>query len=204
MGCGSSKETEKPSLRIPSTPGGNSVKFSPGTKDSKLPDPNKKSSATTPTTPGTSHHTREKSITGGMRLERTGSQASLTDERGINGGAGGRVSSSETKKKHLSARKKSGTQSSDSDLMKNIGESLVSLNSFGTNVRDVYDGLDGDLVLGTGNWGVVKVVTRKRDGKKFACKIVKLDPSMTDQQIEELRTEISALRQLDHVSASQM
>ncbi|KAH9254644.1 hypothetical protein BASA81_007401 [Batrachochytrium salamandrivorans] len=87
----------------------------------------------------------------------------------------------------------------------NLHESLVPMNTTTTPIRDYYDGVDeSDSVIGSGNWGVVKVIYRKRDQRKFACKIVKLDDEMTDEQFAELRSEIDALRQLDHVAIAKL
>lgn len=87
----------------------------------------------------------------------------------------------------------------------NLHESLVPMNASNMPIRDYYDGVDdSDSVIGSGNWGVVKVIYRKRDQRKFACKIVKLDDEMTDEQFAELRSEIDALRQLDHVAIAKL
>jgi len=137
-----------------------------------------------------SGHERQKSVTAGLRTERTGSQSS----------------GEAVPERKLSRLKKKSSEGPDMKARaSNMQENLIALNSANTDVHDFYDGIeDDDGVIGSGNWGVVKVVTRKRDGKKFACKIVKLSDKMTDGQYEELRTEIDALRQLDHVAIAKL
>jgi len=136
-------------------------------------------------------HERQKSVTAGLRIERTGSQSS--------------GDSSADRKSRIMKKKLSDSQDGSKGRNSNLQETLIAVNSATTNVRDFYEGIDEeDSVMGTGRWGVVKVITRKRDGKKFACKIVKLDDNMTDAQFDELRQEIDALRQLDHVAIAKL
>jgi hypothetical protein len=79
-----------------------------------------------------------------------------------------------------------------------INEYMVNLNDK-RKVRDVYRGFhDGDSVLGTGNWGTVRTVRRRDDGKRFACKILQLSNEMSEDKLEELRTEINILAKMDH------
>ena len=52
--------------------------------------------------------------------------------------------------------------------------------------------------LGEGNWGKVLLVTRKDDGKKFACKVLRLSNSLAPRRLQELRDEIRLLSKVDH------
>lgn len=196
MGCGGSKDSAKAAeapkdLKDTKTTGSNSQKSITfeKTADKAL---ERTSSPLKSDGKSAQGHERQKSVTATLRIERTGSQSS---------------GDSAADRKSRMKKKLSDTQSDGSMKMRNsnLQENLIAVNSANTDVRDYYDGIDDeDNILGSGNWGVVKVVLRKRDGKKFACKIVKLDESMTDAQFEELRTEIEALRQLDHVAIAKL
>ena len=201
MGCASSKDDGKKGVSSPKplidtkdnkTQGSNSQKSITFDKTSERPASPKPQDSKSSIQQQQAAHERQKSVTAGLRIERTGSQSS-----GEN--SGGHDRKSRLKKKG------SDTQDGSKIRNSNLQENLVAVNSSTTNVREYYDGIDDeDNVIGSGNWGVVKVVTRKRDGKKFACKIVKLGDHMTDSQFDELRTEIDALRQLDHVAIAKL
>ncbi len=82
-----------------------------------------------------------------------------------------------------------------------LQEMLVSLHEEESNIRSSYTGIDSEArssVLGKGNWGTVKVVIRKRDNQKFACKELVLSEKMPNAQFEELKSEIESLSRLDH------
>jgi len=137
-------------------------------------------------------HERGRSVTGGMQRTTSTNSASSDDNSNKN-------------RRSLQMKKSPSGEVPTAKRNSGLAESLVALNSTTTNVRDFYDGIDvDDAIMGTGNWGVVKIITRKRDGKRFACKIVKLDDNMTDEQFDELRAEIEALRQLDHVAIAKL
>jgi len=106
-----------------------------------------------------------------------------------------------------------------------INEAMVQLH-MGVNIRKYYDGLGErtrksrhdnsarstsqnlakerleagkkEGFLGSGNWGTVRVVTRKDDGRRFACKILRLSKQMSARRRQELLDEIIVLSKLDH------
>mmetsp|Transcript_8418 Transcript_8418/g.15846 ORF Transcript_8418/g.15846 Transcript_8418/m.15846 type:complete len:590 (+) Transcript_8418:155-1924(+) len=100
-----------------------------------------------------------------------------------------------------------------------INEAMVQLN-VNLNIRKVYDGLGPDehrrrllsgrgssckkdhekdpMFLGSGNWGTVRIITRKDDKHKFACKILRLSKNMSAFRRRELMDEMLVLSKLDH------
>ncbi|GBG27071.1 Protein kinase, putative [Hondaea fermentalgiana] len=96
-----------------------------------------------------------------------------------------------------------------------LNEAMVQLH-LNEDIRKVYDGLqhpkrkkaaapagsagasEEDGWLGSGNWGQVRVVTRRDDKRKFACKILRLSKNMTPHRRQELLDEILVLSKLDH------
>lgn len=92
-----------------------------------------------------------------------------------------------------------------------LNEAMVQLH-LNEDIRKVYDGLQHpkrkkaapggkpgeDGWLGSGNWGQVRVVKRRDDSRKFACKILRLSKNMSAHRRQELLDEILVLAKLDH------
>lgn len=75
---------------------------------------------------------------------------------------------------------------------------IAELGGDNTQVRDKYDLQGGkDGVLGEGLCGKVVVATHKKTGRKYACKVLKLNRIDTER-LEELRREIRIMMRLDH------
>jgi len=192
MGCSSSKKELAPIKAIKESVDKENLKSSASQKSITFD----KSATDKPSTPKQSSaksvagHERQKSVTAGLRPERTGSQSS---------------GESGSEKKNRLKKKGSDSQETVKHRGSNLQDHFLALNPSSMDVREFYEGVDAeDNILGSGNWGVVKVVTRKRDGKRFACKIIKLEDKTKESEIEELRMEIDALRQLDHVAIAKL
>ena len=83
--------------------------------------------------------------------------------------------------------------------------SSASLSSFGNERRHKEQPRRVEAVyklaktpLGQGSYGVVRVVTRRSDGERFACKTVILPKDLADAAVERAHSEIAAMRKLDH------
>ena len=68
----------------------------------------------------------------------------------------------------------------------------------GRPIEDVYDGVHDGEVLGSGISGIVREVTHKASGHKYAVKCLDLDLIQSAEQLEQLRQEIYIMCQLDH------
>jgi calcium-dependent protein kinase len=69
---------------------------------------------------------------------------------------------------------------------------------FGQPIEEVYEGVHTGPVLGSGISGVVRLVTHKKTGIKYAVKVLDLGLIDSDEQLLQLREEILILSQLDH------
>src|SRR6476620_8470026 len=54
--------------------------------------------------------------------------------------------------------------------------------------------------IGEGTFGEVKAVTHTKTGRKFAMKIMNLEKIKQNNLAEQVKREISVLRQLDHIN----
>lgn len=69
---------------------------------------------------------------------------------------------------------------------------------FGKPIEEVYDGVHTGPVLGSGISGLVRLVTHKATGVKYAVKCLDLGLVDTDDGLARLREEIFIMCQLDH------
>ena len=69
---------------------------------------------------------------------------------------------------------------------------------FGKPIEEVYDGVHSGPVLGSGISGMVRLVTHKATGVKYAVKCLDLGLVDTDEGLQQLREEIFIMCQLDH------
>ena len=69
---------------------------------------------------------------------------------------------------------------------------------FGKPIEEVYDGVHSGPVLGSGISGLVRLVTHKATGVKYAVKCLDLNLVDTDDGLAQLREEIFIMCQLDH------
>jgi calcium-dependent protein kinase len=70
--------------------------------------------------------------------------------------------------------------------------------SSGKPIEEVYEGVHDGPVLGSGISGLVRLVTHKATGIKYACKILDMQLVDCEQAVQQLREEIVILSQLDH------
>lgn len=69
---------------------------------------------------------------------------------------------------------------------------------FGKPIEEVYSGVHDGPVLGSGVSGVVRLVTHKESGVKYAVKCLDVGLIESQAQLEQLREEIFIMCQLDH------
>eukprot|EP00539_Tryblionella_compressa_P011966 CAMPEP_0178807966 /NCGR_PEP_ID=MMETSP0745-20121128/17237_1 /TAXON_ID=913974 /ORGANISM="Nitzschia punctata, Strain CCMP561" /LENGTH=1004 /DNA_ID=CAMNT_0020468053 /DNA_START=129 /DNA_END=3143 /DNA_ORIENTATION=- len=69
---------------------------------------------------------------------------------------------------------------------------------FGKPIEEVYDGVHTGPVLGSGISGLVRLVTHKATGVKYAVKCLDLGLVDTEEGLAQLREEIFIMCQLDH------
>lgn len=69
---------------------------------------------------------------------------------------------------------------------------------FGKSIETVYDGVHDGEILGSGISGVVRLVTHRGTGVKFAVKTLDLGLIKSDAVLEQMRDEIYIMLQLDH------
>jgi len=69
---------------------------------------------------------------------------------------------------------------------------------FGKPIEDVYEGVHNGPVLGSGISGLVRLVTHKATGVKYAVKCLDLGLIYTEEGLQQLREEIFNMCQLDH------
>jgi calcium-dependent protein kinase len=69
---------------------------------------------------------------------------------------------------------------------------------FGKPIEEVYDGVHSGPVLGSGISGLVRLVTHKATGVKYAVKVLDLGLVDTSDGLAQLREEIFIMCQLDH------
>jgi hypothetical protein len=69
---------------------------------------------------------------------------------------------------------------------------------FGKPIEEVYDGIHTGPVLGSGISGLVRLVTHKATGVKYAVKCLDLGLVDTEEGLAQLREEIFIMCQLDH------
>jgi len=69
---------------------------------------------------------------------------------------------------------------------------------FGKPIEEVYDGIHSGPVLGSGISGLVRLVTHKATGVKYAVKCLDLGLVETEEGLQQLREEIFIMCQLDH------
>ncbi|GAX16046.1 hypothetical protein FisN_20Hh280 [Fistulifera solaris] len=81
------------------------------------------------------------------------------------------------------------------DLRQNVVHIEV---PFGKPIEEVYDGIHNGPVLGSGISGLVRLVTHKKTGLKYAVKVLDLALVETAEGLRQLREEIFIMCQLDH------
>lgn len=81
------------------------------------------------------------------------------------------------------------------DLRQNVVHIEV---PFGKPIEEVYDGVHTGPVLGSGISGLVRLVTHKATGLKYAVKVLDLGLVETAEGLRQLREEIFIMCQLDH------
>lgn len=69
---------------------------------------------------------------------------------------------------------------------------------FGKPIEEVYDGVHTGPVLGSGISGLVRLVTHKATGHKYAVKCLDLGLVDSAEGLQQLREEIFIMCQLDH------
>lgn len=69
---------------------------------------------------------------------------------------------------------------------------------FGKPIEEVYDGVHTGQVLGSGVSGIVRLITHRATGIRYAVKILDLGLLKTEESLEQLRSEIYIMCQLDH------
>jgi hypothetical protein len=69
---------------------------------------------------------------------------------------------------------------------------------FGKPIEDIYDGVHIGPVLGSGVSGIVRLVTHKATGVKYAVKVLDLGLIKSAEGLQQLREEIYIMCQLDH------
>mmetsp|Transcript_1142 Transcript_1142/g.2388 ORF Transcript_1142/g.2388 Transcript_1142/m.2388 type:complete len:979 (+) Transcript_1142:261-3197(+) len=69
---------------------------------------------------------------------------------------------------------------------------------FGKPIEEVYNGVHDGPVLGSGISGLVRLVSHKATGLKYAVKCLDLDLVDTEEGLQQLREEIYIMCQLDH------
>ncbi|CAJ1966436.1 unnamed protein product [Cylindrotheca closterium] len=83
----------------------------------------------------------------------------------------------------------------DGDIRTNVVHMEV---PFGKPIEEVYDGVHTGPVLGSGISGMVRLVTHKKTGHKYAVKCLDLGLVDTEEGLAQLREEIFIMCQLDH------
>lgn len=83
----------------------------------------------------------------------------------------------------------------DGDLRQNVVHIEV---PFGKPIEEVYEGVHSGPVLGSGISGLVRLVTHKATGLKYAVKVLDLGLVATSEGLRQLREEIFIMCQLDH------
>jgi calcium-dependent protein kinase len=83
----------------------------------------------------------------------------------------------------------------EGDLMNNMVHIEV---PFGKPIEEVYDGVHTGPVLGSGISGLVRLVTHKATGHKYAVKCLDLGLVDSAEGLQQLREEIFIMCQLDH------
>jgi calcium-dependent protein kinase len=80
-----------------------------------------------------------------------------------------------------------------------LGQNVVHIEvPFGKPIEEVYDGVHTGPVLGSGISGLVRLVTHKATGLKYAVKVLDLGLVETPTGLQQLREEIFIMCQLDH------
>lgn len=80
-----------------------------------------------------------------------------------------------------------------------LGQNVVHIEvPFGRPIEEVYDGVHSGPVLGSGISGLVRLVTHKATGLKYAVKVLDLGLVDTAEGLKQLREEIFIMCQLDH------
>eukprot|EP00567_Pseudictyota_dubia_P008196 CAMPEP_0197434504 /NCGR_PEP_ID=MMETSP1175-20131217/2217_1 /TAXON_ID=1003142 /ORGANISM="Triceratium dubium, Strain CCMP147" /LENGTH=1169 /DNA_ID=CAMNT_0042963249 /DNA_START=58 /DNA_END=3567 /DNA_ORIENTATION=- len=83
----------------------------------------------------------------------------------------------------------------EGDLVTNVVHIEV---PFGKPIEEVYDGVHDGPVLGSGISGLVRLITHKKTGVKYAVKCLDLGLVETEEGLQQLREEIYVMCQLDH------
>lgn len=69
---------------------------------------------------------------------------------------------------------------------------------FGKPIEEIYDGVHHGPVLGSGVSGIVRLVSHKMTGVKYAVKVLDLGLIKSAEGLQQLREEIYIMCQLDH------
>jgi Protein kinase domain len=69
---------------------------------------------------------------------------------------------------------------------------------YGQAIESIYEGVHDGPFLGEGVAGIVRLVTHRATGVRYACKILDIGLISTQQELRQLRDEISIMCQLDH------
>uniref|UniRef100_A0A7S2A6B0 Calmodulin n=1 Tax=Ditylum brightwellii TaxID=49249 RepID=A0A7S2A6B0_9STRA len=83
----------------------------------------------------------------------------------------------------------------DNDFMSALCSTEI---SFDKPIEEVYEGVHDGPVLGSGVSGVVRKITHRETGEKFAVKCLDLGLVNTKEGLQQLREEIFIMCQLDH------
>uniref|UniRef100_A0A7S4IQK3 Calmodulin n=1 Tax=Odontella aurita TaxID=265563 RepID=A0A7S4IQK3_9STRA len=83
----------------------------------------------------------------------------------------------------------------EGDLKSNVVHIEV---PFGKPIEDLYNGVHDGPVLGSGISGLVRLITHKSTGVKYAVKCLDLGLVETEEGLQQLREEIYIMCQLDH------
>ncbi len=88
----------------------------------------------------------------------------------------------------------------ESDESQRCGNVTISvITSDRCEIESVYDGVHDGKVLGIGIGGVVRLVTHRKSGAKFALKTLSLD-TVSPKGLRQIREEVRILMELDHPS----
>ncbi|GKY90494.1 hypothetical protein MPSEU_000023200 [Mayamaea pseudoterrestris] len=138
------------------------------------------------------------------RLHSSGSDCHAADDRssgGSSNGSGNFRSNSKNPKTLVHSTSQIGLDEmiedrrAEGDLRQNVVHIEV---PFGKPIEEVYDGVHNGPVLGSGISGLVRLVTHKATGLKYAVKVLDLALVDTAEGLRQLREEIFIMCQLDH------
>jgi hypothetical protein len=161
-----------------------------------------------------SHHSIESSKSvgsvksAGSAISSGGRRTDISDGGSVSSGGGGMGHSRKNSKALGSLGHSSSIIGLDSMIENRREEGGLTSNvvhmevPFGKPIEEVYDGIHSGPVLGSGISGLVRLVTHKATGVKYAVKCLDLSLVDTDCGLQQLREEIFIMCQLDHPNVS--